>query len=150
MAWRLPRFNQWCQVWRPNDSGHATLRGYSLCQLRGPTSHVDNTNAGLFEVLFPKWSDIVGFSFSGGHNGDLIMMSGFLARHYAQIVLVADKGAGFPNEYRLATCMWRPTTTVIPPLEVMTPCSDPTQLPPDGYLPLPVLSPSAWSFSTPL
>jgi len=148
MAWYPPRFNLWCQIWRPTGLGdNYNLIGYSLCQLRGPTSHID-AGGGYQEILFPLHTDVRGIRLNGEQGQDIVVVAGW-DRRWCYVSDVYDKGAGFVNEYRLATCYWRGGVTVIPPVPAGVPVVDPELIPPDGYTPVPLLTPSPWPTANP-
>jgi len=141
MAYFPPRFNLWCQVWRlldPLDPFAYTMVGYSRCQLRGPSPYVAEPQS-VCEVLFPKYSDIRGPQQSEAHNiGDTIVLAGYDKWRHWRVFFVCDKGAGFPNEYRMAIC------ATFRPVDVgdghgALPVVNPELAPPDGFLPLPLL-----------
>lgn len=140
MAYRIPVFNLWSQVWRltvPGVPGDYTMAGYSRCQLRGPDSHLDG-GGNLFEILFPKWSDVRGRAFAASF-GDVIIVAGWDEQFWATVFDVSDKGAGFANEYRQAICSWRGITASSP--EGPFPTTNPLLDPPVGYLALPLTPP---------
>lgn len=140
MAFRPPTFNLWCQVYR--NGTPLVLAGYSICQLRGPTSHVDG-NAQSVEVLFPKYSDVRGIAQSPALGGDVIVIAGY-QRFYLVVEYTSDKGAGFTNEYRIASSRWRDVNTTLHPPPPYTPVVDTTLLPPPGYTPLALVTPLPW------
>lgn len=144
-----PRFNMWCQVWRPSPAPTYVLYGWSKCQMRGPTSHVDSGGL-LYEVLFPKHSDVRSYTLPGDQESDVLVLGGW-DRRYGVVAYVTDKGAGFANEYRLTYVSWRTHTTIIPPVPGGCPSVDPLLIPPMGYTPLPLISPAAvWPVVFPL
>lgn len=148
MAFRTPVFNTWVQVWRDNLAGSRILYGWSVCQVRGPTSHVESGGFDL-EVLFPKHSDVnYQNMFSGGRTADALCVAGYGERSL-RVVFVADKGAGFSNEYRLVNATWRPTVTLVPPLPEGIPPVDVTQAPPIGYTALPLVASLPWLATPP-
>jgi len=143
MAFQTPRFNAWCQV-RTNavpPLHQLTLRGYSRCQVRGMTSHIDEIdNLAGFQVLLPKWSDVRGVAQSDFNCFDWINVAGW-GEHWAYVVSVTDKGAGFTNEYRIATVYWVDHG----PLNTSFVCSpiNTALEPPSGFTPLPLINPSS-------
>lgn len=147
MAYFPPRFNVWCKVYRLNMvGGDYVLAGYSICQVRGTTSHEtsDVQGAANCQVLFPKGSDVRNAAISDLHVGDYVMVAGQL--HFRlHVDGVCDKGAGFGNEYREANCSYdflgsgEPDRGGLPPVNT-------DLLPPDGYLALPVIPKgTAWT-----
>ena len=140
MAWFPPRFNLWCQVWRPSPSPTYVLVGWSKCQSRGPTSHVESGGF-YFEVLFPKWSDVRASNLPGVSENDVLVLGGF-DRRWCTAAFVYDKGGGFPNEYRLVYAGWRTKTTIIPSVPPGCCPVNADLVPPDGYTPLPLIEPA--------
>lgn len=143
MAFQTPKFNLWCQVWSNNwpPLFRTQRRGWSRCQVRGPTSHVgDLDNTANFEVLFPKWSDVRGRAQSPFDCFDWINVAGW-GNHWCYVSHVMDKGAGFTNEYRIAMVYWVDHG----PLNDTYVCGsvEPTLQPPAGYVPLPLVDPQA-------
>lgn len=145
MAFYLPRFNVWCRVWRKLTTNTNPIEiGYSICQVRGPEGRISPPQGQVgFEVLFPKWSDVRGFPQGVNGDGDFIQVAGWGPRT-AQINSIADKGAGFANEYRVAVVGWVNFTDGLKynKLKGAGPV-EPTLLPPDGYTPLPLIDPEA-------
>jgi len=141
MAYYPPRFNTWCQVWRLLDAGDPfayTLVGYSSCQLRGPSPYVSEPQS-VFEVLFPKHSDVRGPQQSEAHNiGDAIILAGYDGWHWARCFFVCDKGAGFVNEYRMAICAFFRLDSVGDGHGGYQPI-DLALEPPEGFTPLPLI-----------
>lgn len=140
MAFFKPRFNLWCRVFTNGDGPTRTLRGYSKCQVRGPTSHDDfvSTNA-VFQILFPAGSDVRGTSNGAADDFDWVNVAGWGSR-WAVILSVADKGAGFPNEYRLAQCTWVQYGGGSITTQTQVGVVNPVLEPPEGYPPLPLVT----------
>jgi len=150
MAYYPPRFNLWCQVQRIlPPSGVRGIVGYTKCQLRGPSSHVQPGFTGsAFEVLFPKWTDVRGVQQAPSALGDWIQIAG-CGNRFAVLVSVCDKGAGFPNEYRLGVCTWIARTTSPPsPLNTVDGLGvvDSLLAPPGGFVEVPLLPQLGWAF----
>jgi len=144
VAFQTPRFNLWCRVDRWDNSIPIPAWvsvGYSRCQVRGSDSKQDITTilASECQVLFPKGSDVRSPQTANTGIGDYVYVAGY-AYGRLQVKGICDKGAGFPNEYRLANCVFdnfseRPSFPghVDGLLRV-----NPLLLPPDGYEPLPI------------
>jgi len=141
MAFKVPTFNLWCQVWRPNEAGNEyTSVGYSKCALRGPESTMEaGLNTPPSQVLLPKGSDVRSITLSEFSIPDVIDIAGQGAEVFFEVFWVADKGAGYANEYRIVggatrnrfgesvNGLRRTNVALQPPL---------------GYTPLPILTPN--------
>jgi len=144
MAFFPPRYNVWARVFRMNDDLDAYLEvGYSRCQVRGTDSkqEAEANVVSSTQVLFPRGTDVRGPANSRTGIPDIIFVAGY-GRNWLQIRGICDKGAGFPNEYRLANCWFQAITGWPLPVtpDGLTPVST-TLVPPDGYTPVPILSP---------
>jgi len=147
MAFRVPRFNVWCQVRRATSGNPDLIAGWSICQVRGSASAQDPEfdNVGAFQILFPKHSDIRGPMHSEDGLGDWVQIAGW-GRRYAVVTSVSDKGCGFTNEYRIAIVHWLAYASS--PLNDVLGCGaiDTELLPPEDYLELPLIEKLPWAF----
>jgi len=147
MAFHAPRFNVWAAVYRHNSlTLDWDLVGYSICQVRGTTSHEssDVFAAASCQVLFPAGSDVRDASLSDDHVGDMIMVAGY-ERFRLRAAGICDKGAGFSNEYREVNCLFDPLTSGEDPRAALLRVN-PELLPPIGAPPLPVGDPGTLWF----
>jgi len=151
MAYFAPRYNCWFQVWRYNAGAAAhVLLGYTRGQLRGPDSHWEGSVAeslALFQVLFPKGTDIRDRGVSGLSFPDAIVPAGF-GRRVIEVVAVCQKGSGFVNEYVLCLCRYYQVTNQPPPFFPGGPQFGQGRvnvnlLPPDGFPAVPIIEPAA-------
>jgi len=147
MGFKVPAFNVWCQVVRPSSPNPFQIHGWSRCQVRGTDSHSDPgpTPRTIFQILFPKYSDVRSFEQSPDGLQDFIQVAGWGAR-FARIEGVSDKGVGFSNEYRIAVVNWV-SRDVGSPYNSVSGCgaTDNTLEPPVGYTPLPLITKLGWA-----
>jgi len=148
MAFKVPTKNCWCRVWRHDTLTTYVLAGYEFVQIRGTDSHPDPVLGALcVQVLFPKGADVRQGEGVPTTQPDHIEMAGQLG-WWLRVEYVTDKGSGFSNEYRIATCFYVlapgfPDGTEFPPVNVEL-------LPDVDYIPLPTIDPSAvWGTPTP-
>jgi len=142
MAFYPPRFNVWAGVYRYNTLTDVwDLVGYSICQVRGTTSHEssDVFAASNCQVLFPAGSDVRSTAISDSHVADMVMIAGY-ERFRLRVSGICDKGAGFGNEYREANCLFDELTSGEDPRAALLRVN-PELLPPIGAPPLPVNDP---------
>lgn len=140
MAYRAPTFNVWAEVF--TDAG--VSRGWTLCQVRGPSNSVwawlpglgeDAQNIVYWEILLPRGSDVRGPKNDAAQMGDTIRLKGLQTMAY-RVIWVGDKAAGFTNEYRLVFAYWQPSPAGNQPLlRVNTAFA-----PPGGFTPLPLVA----------
>lgn len=138
MAFRVPVFNVWAKVYHWDNTIPVPAyvsAGYSLCQQRGVDSHTDASalSTNMFQVLFPKGSDVRGPLQSASGIGDRIQIAGY-GTQTVRVHSLSDKGTGFTNEYRIANVYWD--------IGVAADSLNRVNIllaPPPGFLPLPIL-----------
>jgi len=148
MAYFPPRFNMWCRVaFEGIVPANLQLRGYSLCQLRGPASRESDPGFSQgFQVLFPMYSDVRGIEQRDAGLHDWLQLAGWGDR-WAVVTSVCDKGAGFTNEYRQAECQF--TTHGVTNMTPGMPAAKFGLEPPVGFVPLPLILPEDHWFVVP-
>lgn len=139
MAFRVPVFNVWGEV---IDQDIEASRGHTICQVRGPTNvpvlmnqtmTIDQTRI-VWEILFPRGSDVRGGNNSGQTVGDRFIVCG--TTHWLfYLTTVGDKAAGFSNEYRLAYALHSFEGGGVKYLSRL----NTDYRPPAGYTPLPIV-----------
>jgi len=151
MAYFPPRFNVWTQVYRFNGAtSRYVLYGYTKCQLRGIASQFQPAfgfnDLLFFEVLFPIGSDIETAEINVNGKRDVLVVAG-MGRRYLFVYSFCPKGAGFTNEYLITICQQlNPSedpgsgflNSVFHPWRVNSVLE-----PPEGYTPLPTITPAA-------
>lgn len=153
MAFRPPSYNLWCRVLgmtnAPGDPDVYGIRGWSLCQVRGPANNQQTYPwlpgvltywPSVWEILFPKWSD-VRCKLTSGTFTDTIEFETDAIRKY-EVHWVDDKACGFSNEYRLTLCTLQAVTYGGPGSPRPLPAFNPAVVPPVGYTPLPTVPPA--------
>jgi len=141
MPYYPPRFNVWVEIRDNNGS-----RGWSICQVRGPKPNLvlvgDDDYDGfavnpIIEVLFPAGSDVRSATTGAGADPDALFFGGSGTQRMFTLAVV-DVGVGFPNEYRIAMCQFQGEGV---PFNTPQFRPDPAFLPPEGYVPLPIIPP---------
>jgi len=99
-----------------------------------------------FEVLFPIGSDIENAEINVNGQRDVLVVAG-MGRRYLHVYGFCPKGAGFTNEYLITVCQ-QLNPEEDPSFGFLNSAFHPWRVnpllePPEGYVPLPIITPAA-------